>query len=205
MTESGFQDLEQSVIQRLEKGLDKRLTYHNLQHTKDVMKQAVRIAGEEGIKDSNQLLLLRVAALYHDIGFLDTYRGHELRSCEILMDDLSNGTLGTNELESIKGMIMATRIPQSPANLLEEIICDADLDYLGREDFPPISQNLMKEFLEYGIIKTEEEWDPIQIAFFEKHQYFTRSSQANRQPGKLRHLQILKDSQEKASQNRHGK
>ncbi|MBL7769603.1 MAG: HD domain-containing protein [Flavipsychrobacter sp.] len=205
MTESGFQDLEQSIIFRLENGLDKRLTYHNLQHTMDVLKQAVRIAGEEGIKDNNQLLLLRVAALYHDIGFLDTYKGHELRSCEIMLEDLGNGKLETSELESIRGMIMATRIPQTPTTILEEIICDADLDYLGREDFPPISQNLMKEFLEYGIIKTEQEWDPIQIGFFEKHRYFTKSSQTNRQPGKQRHLEILKNRLQRQHLNKDGK
>lgn len=205
MTESGFIDLERSILQRLEKGLDKRLTYHNLQHTRDVIKQAVRIAGEEGIRNENQLLLLRIAALYHDIGFLDTYKGHELRSCEMMLADLGNGSLDSLELESIRGMIMATRIPQSPGNILEEIICDADLDYLGREDFPPISQGLMKEFIAYSIIQTETEWDPIQIAFFEKHRYFTGSSQKNRQPGKQRHLEMLKLRQQNQHLNNDGK
>ncbi len=195
MTESGFKNLERMIIQRLTKGLDKRLTYHNVQHTIDVLKQAERIAREEKIEDAEQLLLLKIAALYHDTGFLDTYSGHELRSCEIMMEDLQNGSLSPQALETIKGMIMATRIPQSPVGILEKIICDADLDYLGREDFLPISQHLMKEFLVYGIIKVEAEWDPIQIGFFEKHVYFTNNSRTVRQPVKMKHLDQLKQKQ----------
>jgi hypothetical protein len=194
MTESGFKTLEHMIIQRLEKGLDKRLTYHNLEHTLDVLKQAERIAREEAVEE-DQLLLIKIAALYHDTGFLDTYKGHELRSCEIMLDDLQNGQLKKMELDTICGMIMATRIPQTPNGILEEIICDADLDYLGREDFPPISQSLMNEFLAYGIMIEEAEWDPIQIGFFEKHQYFTKSSRSIRQPGKLEHLKLLKEKQ----------
>ncbi|WP_290792441.1 HD domain-containing protein [Flavihumibacter sp. UBA7668] len=195
MTESGFKTLERMIIQRLKKGLDKRLTYHNLEHTLDVLKQAERIANEEGIVDQEQLLHIKIAALYHDTGFLDTYKGHEKRSCEIMLEDLQDGKFSKDELDTICGMIMATRIPQKPNGILEEIICDADLDYLGREDFPPISQSLMKEFLEYGIIIKAAEWDPIQIDFFEKHQYFTKSSRSIRQPGKLEHLKLLKEKQ----------
>lgn len=202
MTESAFKDLEQLILQRLTKGLDRRLTYHNPNHTLDVLRQAERIAQEEGVKDEDGLMLLRIAALYHDTGFLDTYQGHEQRSCEIMREDLEKTGLNSQELDQICGMIMATKIPQSPTSLLEEILCDADLDYLGRPDFPPISQHLMHEFLEFGIIKDEAEWDPIQIGFFEKHQYFTRSSRSIRQPGKLAHLALLKSRQASLNQTK---
>src|SRR5678816_3445426 len=73
-------------------------------------------------------------------------------------------------------MIMATKIPQTPHTLLEQIICDADLDYLGRNDFEPISRSLYKEFLTYKIIPEDIIWDHIQIKFFESHHYFTGTS-----------------------------
>ncbi|MBC6490311.1 HD domain-containing protein [Flavihumibacter stibioxidans] len=193
MTESGFLKLKENIIQRLTAGLDKQLTYHNLAHTLDVLEQAERIAHEENLTDPRSLLLIRIAALYHDTGFLDTYRGHEARSCEIMLEDLEKHSFSAADLDAIQGMIMATRIPQSPANLMEEVICDADLDYLGRDDFPPISNNLMREFLVYGIIKKETEWDPLQVGFFEKHQYFTKSSRTLRQPRKLEYLNLLRD------------
>ena len=118
MTHSDFQNLKQKIINRLSVGLDKRLTYHNLAHTLDVLEQAERIAIEEKLVDPHVLLLIKLAALYHDTGFLDTYRGHEERSCEIMLQDLGNNSLSAADLDTIQGMIMATKIPHHPANLM---------------------------------------------------------------------------------------
>jgi len=87
---------------------------------------------------------------------------------------------------------MATKIPQSPKNILEEIICDADLDYLGRDDFEPISDSLRREFLELGIVSSDEHWYSLQIKFIENHNYFTNSSRQLRNPEKLKRLEKLK-------------
>lgn len=200
MNETGFIAIEKAIIQRLKAGLDPRLTYHNLAHTLDVLDQALRIALAENIKDPRQLLLIRVAALFHDTGFLYVYRGHEETSCEIMEESVKETNLSTTEIDQIKGMIMATKIPQGPTNLMEQIICDADLDYLGREDFPIISNNLKKEFLEYGVIQKDTDWDPLQISFFEKHRYFTRSSNEIRAPKKTERLAKLKEDVSRSSQ-----
>jgi hypothetical protein len=112
-----------------------------------------------------------------------------------MMRNIKDGDLSDEELEKVKGMIMATKIPQTPYNKLEEIICDADLDYLGRPDFEPISLGLKEEFLIYGVIKTEADWDPLQIRFFEAHSYFTKTCQRDRAPRKAIHLNELKAKQ----------
>ncbi|MBZ5859258.1 HD domain-containing protein [Flavihumibacter profundi] len=199
MNETGFIAIEKAIIQRLTSGLDPRLTYHNLAHTLDVLDQALRIAVAEKITDPRQLMLIRIAALFHDTGFLFVYKGHEATSCEIMQEAVTGSSLTTGEIDQINGMIMATKIPQSPTCLMEEIICDADLDYLGRDDFSLISNNLKQEFLEYGVIKNELDWDPLQISFFEKHQYFTQSSKLIRAPKKSEHLAKLKEQQARIS------
>ena len=89
-------------------------------------------------------------------------------------------------------MIMATRIPQSPKNHLEEILCDADLDYLGRNDFDLISYNLRTEYFGLGMVKTEAEWMQIQINFIGKHRYFTNSTRRKREDLKTKHLRRLR-------------
>lgn len=195
MTESRFEALRSTVLTLLDKKLDSKLTYHNLSHTKDVMTQVERIAFGENISDKNDILLLKVAALFHDSGFLEVYKHHEDMSCDIMMRNIKNGDLNDDELEKVKGMIMATKIPQTPYNKLEEIICDADLDYLGRPDFEPISLGLKEEFLVYGVIKSEADWDPLQIRFFEAHSYFTKTCQQDRAPRKAKHLKELKAKQ----------
>ena len=89
---------------------------------------------------------------------------------------------------------MATKIPQSPKTLAEKIICDADLDYLGRDDFEPISMRLYKEFISFKIIPDDAVWDKIQIGFFESHHYFTNTSINKRAVKKSAHLHQLKES-----------
>ena len=168
------------------------LGYHNLSHTLDVLKQAEILARQEGVNDKHELLLLRTAAVFHDSGFLFVYKGHEERSCEIVSEDLRN-VFNDTDIKKICGMIMATKIPQSPNTLLEQIICDADLDYLGRTDFEPISNHLYKEFITFKIIPDNCIWDHIQIKFFESHRYFTKTATKKRNDIKLRHLAMLKE------------
>jgi predicted metal-dependent HD superfamily phosphohydrolase len=187
-----FTSIKQPILQRLENELDPRLGYHNLSHTLDVVKQAEVIAKDENVSNEHDLLLLKTAALFHDSGFLFVYKNHEEKSCEIASESLKN-IFSEADIKKTCGMIMATKIPQTPHTLLEQIICDADLDYLGRNDFEPISKNLYKEFLTFKIIPEDIIWDHIQIKFFESHHYFTGTSARKRNDKKTQHLNILKE------------
>ena len=187
-----FTSIKQPILSRLENELDPRLGYHNITHTLDVLEQAEVLAKQENVTDKHDLLLLKTAAVFHDSGFLFVYKGHEEKGCEIASDSLRN-VFSEEDIKKVRGMIMATKIPQSPKTLLEQIICDADLDYLGRNDFEPISQTLHKEFIIFKIIPEDIIWDHIQIKFFESHHYFTGTSISKRNEKKLKHLNILKE------------
>jgi uncharacterized protein len=187
-----FTSIKQPILSRLKNELDPRLGYHNLSHTLDVVEQAEVIAKKEKVNDKHDLLLLKTAAVFHDSGFLLVYKNHEEKSCEIASEALKN-IFSEEDMKKIYGMIMATKIPQTPHTLLEQIICDADLDYLGRNDFEPISRNLYQEFLTFKIIPEDIIWDHIQIKFFESHHYFTGTSISKRNEKKLKHLNILKE------------
>jgi len=185
-----FINIKVAVCDRL-KNLNPHLTYHNLFHTLDVLDQAERIAIKEGITSPEELFLLKVAALYHDTGFLETYKDHEKMSCTIFLQDASQFSLTKEQKDTVVALIMSTCIPQTPANLLESIICDADLDYLGRDDFFEIGDTLRREFLYYNVVGNNAEWEKIQLNFFQKHQYHTTSSRAEREPVKKLHYSKL--------------
>ena len=187
-----FTSIKQPILSRLENELDPRLGYHNLTHTLDVLEQAEILAKQEKVSDKHDLLLLKTGAVFHDSGFLFVYKNHEEKSCEIASEALKN-VFSEEDIKKVCGMIMATKIPQSPNTLLEQIICDADLDYLGRNDFERISRNLYKEFIVFKIIPEDIIWDHIQIKFFESHHYFTGASVSKRNKKKLKHLNILKE------------
>lgn len=184
--------IEIFIIEKLRRGLDPKLTYHGVHHTLDVVRESMRIAQEENITDPEALKLLYIAALFHDSGFLYVYKDHELKGCQIASEFLPAFGINAAQLELICGMIKATRIPQSPQNILEQILCDADLDYLGREDFFPIAKTLYIEWRSFRMVKDEEDWNQKQVRFLEMHHYFTRSSVQKRAAQKAVYLESLK-------------
>ena len=187
-----FMPIQQHVISKLKNNLPPQLTYHCLAHTLDVLAQAQKIATAEGITDPNELLILKVAALYHDMGFILSYHDHEAQGCEIVKQELPEFGFSPAQVKKVCGLIIATKIPQCPQNQLEQIICDADLDYLGRDDFSKIANNLYLELKNYNKLTEEDEWNVLQVKFLEKHTYFTRYAQQNREAVKQAHLQTLR-------------
>ena len=186
-----FQQAKKYITARQRKDLPKHLSYHSLSHIKDVYASAKRIAKAEGITGEDLTLLL-TAALYHDCGFMVQAKDHERISCDIARQNLPGFGYSPEQIERLCGMIMATRVPQEPHNLLEQIICDADLDYLGRDDFSTIGDKLFLELQVYGIIRDEREWNELQVRFLEKHHYFTQTAIATRKSLKDAHLAELK-------------
>lgn len=188
-----FAHIKQHIIDKLQNGLSSALTYHNVVHTLDVLKQAVDIAKHEGIEDENDLLLLKIGALYHDVGFLKLYTGHEEVSCEVATQELCDFGFSKEQNEKVCGMIRATKVPQQPLTVLEETLCDADLDYLGRGDFFQIGECLYKEFLDQKIVSDYRSWNSLQVSFLESHHYFTNTSKQRRQKQKQIHLDAIKE------------
>ncbi|CAN5495782.1 hypothetical protein BH11BAC1_BH11BAC1_09910 [soil metagenome] len=177
-----FDNLKNKVLKMLREKLPRNLFYHSPEHTLDVIEAVERIALAEHCSQ-DELLLLKTASLFHDTGYILDMREHEKHGCEIAMEMLTASHVLAEEVKIICGLIMATKVPQTPSTRLEEIICDADLDYLGRDDYFPIAENLHKEFLAHEKIKTEKDWIQLQLNFLQAHKYFTKSCIKLRQPG----------------------
>jgi ligand-binding sensor domain-containing protein/class 3 adenylate cyclase/predicted metal-dependent HD superfamily phosphohydrolase len=187
-----YKKAEQFILKKLERELPKDLYYHGLHHTIDVRDAAERIGKAEGV-EGEDMHVLKTAAMFHDAGFVKQYFKNEPIGVEMCKEILPQFGYSPEQIKAIEKMIMATQIPQRAQTLLEKIICDADLDYLGREeDFFKISDTLKMELMARGKVSGDKEWDAIQIAFLEKHQYFTDYSKKYRQPIKEKHLEMIK-------------
>ncbi|WAC14305.1 HD domain-containing protein [Dyadobacter pollutisoli] len=180
------------ITGELRASLDTTLYYHGFHHTLDVTNAALRLAEAEHIREREALQLLETAALFHDSGFLNTYNGHEQEGCRIVSQVLPDFEFSEKQIAVICGMIMATKIPQAPQTLLEKIICDADLDYLGRDDFEQVAATLFEELKIRGMVTDISTWNQIQVRFLETHQYWTSSAQSWRDAAKQAHLKSLK-------------
>jgi uncharacterized protein len=175
------------ILDRLTTELSSHLLYHGHHHTLDVLEAAERIANHEKIS-AHEMKLLLVAAAYHDCGFLTSYVDHELAGCAIVQRTLPEYGFDQDDIDAICTMIMATKVPQDPRSRLANILCDADLDYLGRDDFYPIGNTLFEELKYMGIVKEEQVWNRIQVKFLTAHIYHTTYSKDNREQVKLAHL-----------------
>ncbi len=175
------------ITDKIRKELPANYVYHNIDHTLDVCRESERIGKQENISDYDMKLLLTAAA-YHDSGFLRVSTGHEEESCRIAAAALPGFDYTENEINIICGMIRATRIPQSPKTQLERILADADLDYLGRNDFFEIAHRLFTELKLSGVVNDEAAWNRIQLDFITNHKYFTESAINLRRPKKLANI-----------------
>lgn len=186
-----YSKIEDQVLNILKKGLNKNLYYHGIHHTKEVIYNSILIADQE-VLSKKEIELLKIAALFHDIGFVETYAGHEEVSCKMARNILPDYNLNLSQINQICGMIMATKIPQKPKNLLEKILADADLMYLGTDKFVEIGETLFAELKANNKIKTELEWNILQISFLNTHSFHTFYCIKNYTATKLKNLEQIK-------------
>jgi len=193
LTRMDYRAAKQFILTKLRAELSGKLYYHGLHHTLDVLRMATEICDGEGV-NGRDLVLVKTAALFHDSGFVkDKHAGHEHEGCLIVRHALPGFGYTPRDIETICGMIMATKIPQSPTNLLEEIICDADLDYLGRGDFYAIGDSLFEELKAYHILHDEQQWNRLQVSFLTAHKFHTHTNKSLREPVKQQYLEELKE------------
>jgi len=185
------------ILSKMRKELNGSFYYHNVSHVLDVLQSAELIGRSEQVNEAD-MELLKVAAMYHDAGFIINPDNHEKLSCDIAMEILPGFGFNNQEIEIVCNLILATRVPQSPRNLLEKIICDADLDYLGRDDFFTTGNKIFREFQARKMVADEREWNELQVKFLAAHNYFTATSIKLRSTKKAEHLQKIKQLLQKA-------
>lgn len=167
-----FEEACSFLMEKLEKELPKYLHYHNARHTQAVLEASELLANSENVSGTD-LVILKTAALFHDSGFLETYTDHEEISCKIARAWLPKFDYNKDEIESVCELILVTKMPQNPKNKLEKIICDADLYYLGTDQYFIVANKLYEELHEAGFVPNKEEWRKQEIKFLEAHHYFT--------------------------------
>ncbi len=188
-----YKEVKDFVINKLKKELKPSLYYHNYKHTLDLLDCVEYLAKEENITGED-IILLRTAALFHDTGFLWQYDNNEPYGCEFARDVLPDYGYSEEQIKKICNMIMATQMPQNPKNKLAEIICDADLFYIGRDDFFITALRLHREWSENSVKKiTFKDWYLKQKNFVLSHVFFTESARKLLKTKKQHNLSQIKE------------
>jgi len=184
-------DTNQFVKERYQRETPVHLVYHDYAHIVEVTKAAVKIAKGCGLND-DEIEIVKIAAMLHDIGYLDGCKDHEKKSADIAEFFLRNYQVSDTFIQQVRGCILATSMPQQPANLLEQVLCDADLVHLTTDEYPDKARMLRKEWeCQSGTTYTEEEWQQKNIKFFNAHQFFTEYAKDNFEALKQQNLNTL--------------
>lgn len=197
MFQIAFMDIlklsEEYVRALFEKQLSSDYTYHNLDHTIQVVEKIKLLAKEEiiGEEDTENLLL---AGWFHDLGYISNFENHELEGKKEIENFLRKYNFSEERILKIGELILATDKFYKPKNVLEEIIKDADLSHLASEDYFTSCENLRQEIKEVHHQKFSKlKWAELNISFFAKHQFYTKYAKENWQPEKEKNVEkILK-------------
>jgi len=188
-----YRNAEKYIIKRLKKDLPEGLHYHGIHHTKDVCEAVERLAIWEGVHGED-LYVLKTAALFHDAGFIHSYDSNEPIGAKLAKEMLPNFGYTEAQIDQVIELIEATKLPHKPKNQLEKMMCDADLDYLGRDDFYPIAETLRQELSEFGKFKgSDSDWYEMNIKFLKAHKYFTEAAKKRRKPMKEQRIKELQE------------
>lgn len=167
--------------------------FHDFQHTYGVVESADKIAEYYQLTPTDRQIVL-LATWFHDLGYSEGWQGHEARSAQFAEDFLRKQELDQGIIDQVKGCILATRLPQNPQNLLEEIVCDADLSHLGNSYYWDRCGRVRQEFaLTRGMIMSDQEWIDFELDFMLKHNYHTEAAYEVFGEEKEKHIrQLLK-------------
>ncbi|MEO7960584.1 MAG: YitT family protein [Ginsengibacter sp.] len=182
------------VIKKLEDELPKYLTYHSTAHTTEVISHVEELAAAAGIT-GNDLILVETAALLHDAGYLETYTGHEEISCRMAEKWLPDFSYTKEEIDEVCTLIMSTSMPLQPKTMLAEILCDANLYYIGTDTYLLKAEKLYKERAEAGLVKDRDQWKNIEIKFLQTHKFFTPEAKKQLGPVLKKNEEALREKE----------
>jgi predicted metal-dependent HD superfamily phosphohydrolase len=187
----GYYKLRKKIIEILDKNLSEKLYYHGIHHTLNALKTSEKYLKNENIK-GEQAKLLRLGILLHDIGYIVSIKNHEDYSLKIAEELMRNYEFSKENIKIIKRLITVTKKKEFPKNILEKIISDVDLDYLGGPKFYEISMQLYHELKIFNKVNSINQWNKIQLNFLENHKYYTDYAIKYKQPEKLKRIIEIK-------------
>lgn len=197
-----FNGIRRYILTRLKAELDDRLIYHSYEHSEKVEQAVMKYAALENLSEE-ETILLRTAALFHDAGFLFRYVDNEKLGVELFHSIAPDFGYDDDSIKKVSEIILSTAYDQQPKNILEAIMCDADLDYLGRLDYHSTAENLFQEESDYGHSFTPKEILKKQIQYLSNHEYYTVSAQNLRGPGKNKRLLEVRKKLEELTGDSH--
>jgi len=193
MNETIIREAEKFVTSLLKNETPEGYAYHTLNHTLEVVKNAVFIGTKENLSE-DEMSTLRVAAWFHDVGYIKTYKGHEKESAAMAAKFLERQGVDENICDAVSECILATAFPQNPQSRLAKVLCDADFIHLGQNNYFELAEKLRQEQKMAGVHKLKKaEFDQESLKLFKEHSWHTAFCKDKLDEPKQKNLEILKE------------
>ena len=202
--------VDQYIRELFREELPAGIKYHDANHTlhpdRGVVAVANNLAIFENIPKHDRELLI-AAAYFHDTGYIREYEKNEPIAARMAGRILKLIGYKPNEIKKIQKMILSTDFEIEPKTHNEKILCDADLDNLGRKDFFKLDGRLREGRRARGVdVSDDAKWYRGTLKIIKKHQYYTNSQKMMREEGKQKNIKKLlkklkKIEKEKRSRN----
>lgn len=193
LTSIDFEHMRLDIINRLKALLPEEVVYHDIAHTLNVEKAAIRFAKLEGVSEED-ILLLRTAVLYHDAGFILQYHSNEEFAVTMAMNSLPGFGYSEFQTNTVIEIIRSTGSGRTPETLLQQIMGDADHDYLGRADYYNVAKKLRLEMENFDEFMSDQEWIEFQLKYLEDiHRFYTETAKNIRLQGKKARIAELRE------------
>lgn len=192
INEQIVREAEKFITSLLKNETPEGYTYHTLDHTLTVVKNAVFIGKKENLSE-DEMNMLQIAAWFHDAGYPKTYKGHEVESAEMADKFLERQGVNENSRAEVAESILATTFPQNPQSRTAKVLCDADFMHLGRENYFEQAEKLRQEQKNAGIRKLKKaDFYQESVGVFEKHDWHTKFCRKTLTATKAKNLELLK-------------
>ncbi|MEP1035681.1 HD domain-containing protein [Ekhidna sp.] len=193
ISSSIINEVKDHAIKVLSKQLPDNMTYHSINHTLDVVASAEEIAEKQSLSKED-LEVVQIAAWFHDLGYTKGCEHHEENGARMAREFLESKNYSSERITLVEGCIMATKMPQSPQNNLEQILCDADLMHLADQDYFEKADLLHQEIETTKFCKIpENEWLQMNQEFLDKHCFFTDYAKKNYEAAVKENLKKVRD------------
>jgi predicted metal-dependent HD superfamily phosphohydrolase len=193
LTQTNIITAAEDYVRRLfeEKIPSNLYTYHNWVHTVQVRDEAILLARQAGIK-AEDIEILNLASLFHDVGFSESYNGHEDHGIRIAREFLTEANYPPDRIEKIVDLINVTRVDTKPRTHLEALLKDADTSSLGKPHFQIYTNSLRKELnAVQNAVLTKRDWAITNLKFLDEHEYFSPEGKERYSKTKLENKRLL--------------
>ena len=194
-TNSSFNinEAKEYVWKLLDENLSPNISFHTIEHTERVFKTAKQLAKKSKLSHEDKMLLY-IAALFHDTGFINSYNNHESESASIAVQYLRDKQFPEEKIDIVNALIEATKPELVPVTLLQKILCDADTAHIGSKNYFYFAELLRKEWDSYkeDFNPTDVEWAEENFLFLQNHRFYTNVANKKYQKNKNKNLQVAR-------------